>query len=108
MTGLFGRINAWIENLASTNFKIVVGSFLALSTGVFYFGSEIGCRDPLRCRPIDSTNFGLWLAFVAAWASISYAQFAKKRDTYASPSPDSARAKVPDSPPPSTPKKDDP
>lgn len=103
---LLHRFNEWMRDLATTNFKIVIGAGLAVSTALFYFGSEIRCRWSEGCRPIDSTNFGLWLAFVAAWAGIAYAQFAKKRDTYASPSPDSERAGVPVAPAPSEPVKD--
>jgi hypothetical protein len=104
--GAWTRFNDWLKQLASTNFKIAVGAILAVGTGLFYFGSEIRCTlytKEFTCRPIDSTNFGLWLAFVAAWAGLSYAQFAKKRDTYASPSPDSERADVPVVPAPASP-----
>lgn len=104
MSQLFSNLNAWVRDLASTNFKIAVGAWLACMTAIFYFGSEMRCSfHPEPCRPIDSTNFGLWLTFVAAWAGISYLQFSKKRDTYASPSPDSERANVPADPPPSAP-----
>lgn len=106
MFDMLTRLNKWIATVASTNFKIVVGAFLAIGTMIFYFGSEIRCvfyYPEAACRAIDSTNFGLWLGFVAAWAGLSYVQFAKKRDTYAAPSPDSERAEVPASPAPSTP-----
>lgn len=103
MPRIFSTANRWIRELATTNFKIVVGAGLAITTAIFYFGSEIHCTGNPTCRPIDSTNFGLWLAFVAAWAGIAYAQFAKKRDTYAAPSPDSERANVPSDPPPASP-----
>ena len=93
-------INGWVTGLASTNWKIAIGMLMSMCTMVFYFSSEIRCRWEAACRPIDSTNFGLWLTFVAAWAGLSYVQFAKKRDTYASPSPDSNRAGLPDEPPP--------
>lgn len=87
----------WIDELASTNFKIIVGAFMSVCTMIFYFaGTILG-------RSIDSVNFGLWLGYVAAWAGLSYVQFAKKRDTYAAPSPDSERAEVPPAPAPSTP-----
>jgi hypothetical protein len=87
----------WISELASTNFKIVVGAFMSLCTMAFYFIGTI------LNRPIDSVNFGLWLGYVAAWAGLSYVQFAKKRETYAAPSPDSERAEVPVPPAPTTP-----
>jgi hypothetical protein len=103
---MWTRLNDWLKDLASTNFKIAVGAFLAVSTALFYFGSEMRCiayASEAQCRPIDSTNFGLWLAFVASWGGLTYLQFAKKRDTYAAPSPDSERANVPATPPPATP-----
>jgi hypothetical protein len=104
MFAFLARLNAWLKDLASTNFKIAIGALLACSTGLFYYMSEVRCSFHSQpCRPIDSTNFGLWLAFVAAWAGISYAQYAKKRDTYASPSPDSERANVPSDPAPTSP-----
>lgn len=87
----------WITELPSTNFKIVVGTFMSLCTMAFYFiGTILG-------HPIDSVNFGLWLGYIAAWGGLSYAQFAKKRETYAAPSPDSERADVPVPPAPVSP-----
>lgn len=109
ISAFFTWINSWVTTFSSTNWKIATGMFMSVATMFFYFGSEMHCIWGITysekvlsssCRPIDSTNFGLWLAFVAAWAGISYAQFAKKRSTYASPSPDSKRADVPDSPSP--------
>ena len=84
----------WIDQLASTNFKIVVGAFMSLCTMAFYFVGTILGKD------IDSINFGLWLGYVAAWAGLSYVQFKTKRETYAAPSPDSERADVPVPPAP--------
>ena len=100
MTAFLGRINDWVTGLASTNWKIAIGMFMSVATMIFYFGSEIRCRWQAGCRPIDSTNWGMWLTFVAAWAGISVAQYAVKRSTYASPSPDSERANVPSDPAP--------
>lgn len=102
----FSWINRWITTFSSTNWKIATGMFLSVATMFFYFGSEIHCLERKDCRPIDSVNFAAWLSFVAAWASISYLQFAKKRDTYAAPSPDSERADVPATPAPTTAKKE--
>lgn len=64
-----------LPSLPSTNFKILVGARLAYLTLFFYFATELAGRH------IDSVNFGLWLGFVAAWATISYAQFRTKRQT---------------------------
>lgn len=103
---VFVALNVWVGKLATTNWKMFIGGIMALGTMGFYFGSEIRCiayKIEGTCRPIDTTNFGLWLAFVAAWAGISVQQFKIKRDTYAAPSPDSERASVPASPPPATP-----
>ena len=106
MNAFLARVNAWVTSMASTNWKIAVGMFMSVCTMIFYFGSEIRCRWQAGCRPIDSTNWGLWLTFVAAWAGISYIQYAKKRETYASPSPDSERANVPSDPAPASPTPD--
>lgn len=102
----FTDLNKWVNDLATTNWKMFIGGIMALGTMVFYFSSEIRCiayKVEGACRPIDSTNFGAWLLFVAAWAGISVQQFKIKRDTYAVPSPDSERAGVPTSPPPVVP-----
>lgn len=99
-------LNRWVGELATTNWKIFVGIILAIGTMFFYFGSEMRCigyKIEATCRPIDSTNFGLWLAFVGAWAGVATYQFKIKRDTYAAPSPDSERAGVSPIPAPTTP-----
>lgn len=104
--GRWVSLNDWVGQLATTNWRIFTGVLMALGTMVFYFGSEIRCiaytvND--QCRPIDGGNFALWLSFVAAWSGISVYQFKVKRDTYASPSPDSERAGVPALPTPTSP-----
>ena len=74
---MWTRFNRWLRTLTSTNFKIVVGALLATTTALFYFASEIRCTlsaQPAACRPIDTTNFALWLAFVASWAGLTYRQ----------------------------------
>jgi hypothetical protein len=104
---MWSKFNAWLKDLASTNFKIVIGAFLAVCTMFFYFGSEMRCiayTNEGACRRIDTSNFVAWLSFVAAVIGVAYLQFAKKRDTYTSPGPDSERAGVPTEPAPTTPK----
>lgn len=65
----------WINTVNTTNLKIVVGcfAFLQLVTAVIvfeYFGRHFNEVLFLECAGL-----------VTAWASVSYLQFAKKRDT---------------------------
>lgn len=95
--------NTWVATLATTNFKIVVAATLDYLTAAFYAGSEVHCHYSQACRPIDSTNFGLWLGYLAGLHGFALAQYLGKRKTYSSPSPDSERADVPSNPAPSLP-----
>jgi hypothetical protein len=90
---------AVLDKMPSTNAKIASGIILGYLTGVVYLIAVITQRD----SGINAEAFAFWLTFVLVLDGLATWQYAKKRDTYAAPSPDSERAAVPSTPAPSTP-----
>jgi hypothetical protein len=90
---------AVLDQLPTTNAKILSGIILGYLTGAVYLAGVVLQRD-------DKINIEAWLAwlsFLLAIDGVATWQYAKKRDTYVAPSPDSERADVPPTPPPSAP-----
>jgi len=58
---------------------------------------------PLHVPTMVEALTDAWLIFLAALGGLAVTQFFAKRNTYASPSPDSERAGVPVAPPPAEP-----
>lgn len=103
LTGAMNRLWAALDRMPSTNVRIASGVVLSYLTAAVYLGAVVLKRD-------DAMNieafFG-WLTFILVLEGVATWQFAKKRDTYAAPSPDSERASVPSEPPPAKPSQGD-
>lgn len=76
----------WLNEFNSTNAKILAGIVMGLGVTVLF------CTAVANGWDIPEVALGEMLTFIAAWAGISYLQFAKKRDSFVAPSPDSARS----------------
>lgn len=73
--GIGRDFNAWAGTLPTTQFKTIIGASLAVLTFVLYAALT------LMEKPVEEFAFGLWLAFVAAWAALDFQQFKTKRNT---------------------------
>jgi hypothetical protein len=89
-------LGAWdvLDKLPTTNAKIFAGIVLEYLTAAVYLVGVVLKRD----SAINLEAFGMWLTFVLVVNGFTTWQWSKKRDTYVSPSPDSQRAGVPDTP----------
>lgn len=103
LTGAMNRLWAALDRMPSTNAKIASGIILGYLTGVVYLTAVLLQKD----ERINAEAFAFWLTFVLVLDGLATWQFAKKRDTYAAPSPDSERASVPSEPPPAKPSQGD-
>lgn len=104
----------WLDALPTTNLKLFSGVALMIGLVLFdmllvavalsfylwagWHGKVLDLREP----PLISELIYSAHAAVLGFLGIGYMQFGKKRDTYASPSPDSERADVPAKPAPTT------
>lgn len=66
----------WLNDFNSTNGKIVAGIVMAIMVVGTVCGMEIAGRHFNEIVLLEV------FTFIATWAGISYAQFAKKRDTF--------------------------
>lgn len=73
--GVGADFNAWASKLPTTQFKTLVGAALAVLSFVLFAALT------LLEKPIEEVAWGLWLAFVAAWAALDFKQFQHKRNT---------------------------
>ena len=66
----------WLNDFNSTNGKILASIFMAI------FVVMTVCLMEVADKHFNEILLLELLSFIAAWAGISYVQFAKKRDTY--------------------------
>lgn len=71
-------LNGALASFPSTNARIFITLLCFIATGMVYLYLLLIGAD----AAIDESVFGMWLAFLSAWAGLDVVQFAQKRKTH--------------------------